>query len=188
MEKLKIFAVGDLHGDKELVRTLAEKVVKEKADLIILAGDLTFFEESVKDLVGPFVQTKRPVLIVPGNHESILTHNFLIEMYSPLAKDIHGKYFVKENVGIFGAGGSTKLGPNTMLSEKEMFKLLKEGFEKIKGLPKKIMVTHEHPEGSKSSRGGIRGSTSIARAISLFKPDLHIAVGGFVEARALRAQ
>jgi len=49
------------------------------------------------------------------------------------------------------------------------------------------MVTHMHPQGSKSEFSGIEGSQSIRRAIEKFKPDLlihgHIHEGEGIEDR-----
>ena len=81
MKKIKILAVGDIHGDTGLVKRLAKKAEKEDVDLVILAGDLTFAERSIKNIIGPFAKAKKQVLLIPGNHESIATVDFLAEMY-----------------------------------------------------------------------------------------------------------
>ena len=60
-KKTKILAIGDIHGDTGLVKRLADKAVKEKVDLIILAGDITFAEQSTKNLIGPFIKAKKQV-------------------------------------------------------------------------------------------------------------------------------
>jgi len=159
-KKTKILAVGDIHGDTGLVKKLATKAKKENVDIILITGDLTNFELSTKNLLGPFVKTKKPVLVLPGNHESLATIEFLTEMYTG-SKNLHGYSFSKDNLGIFGAGGATQIGPMTVIREKDMFNKLKKGFEKIKDKPKKIMITHEHPEDSKSSFNGMfSGSTA----------------------------
>jgi Icc-related predicted phosphoesterase len=174
-KKTKIFAVGDLHGDTALAKKLALKAQKENVDLILLTGDLTWFEQSLEGLVGPFVKIKKPVLMIPGNHESLSSIYFLSERYFPNAKNLHGSFFIREDLGIFGAGGTTQVGPNSLFSENQMFSLLKKGFEEVKNSPKKLMVTHEHPSGSKSTFSGqIAGSKGIAKAIKKFQPDLHI--------------
>jgi Icc-related predicted phosphoesterase len=170
-KKTKILAVGDIHGDTGLVKKLAEKAKKENVDLIILAGDLTFAEQSTKNIIGPFIKAKKQVLIIPGNHESIATTDFLAEMY-PNTKNIHGYSFRKENLGVFGAGAAD-IGIN-QIKDSEIFNLLKKGHESIKDLDKKIMVTHMHPKGSKSEFSGWPGSKSITKAIKEFKPDIAI--------------
>ena len=103
-KKTKILAVGDIHGDIELAEKLAEKAKKENVDVVILAGDLTLAEQSIKGIIGPFAKTKKDILIVPGNHEAISTTAFLSEAYAPYAKHLHGFSFKKGKVGFFGAG------------------------------------------------------------------------------------
>lgn len=169
--KTKILAVGDIHGDTGLVKKLAEKAKKENVDIVILAGDLTWAEQSTKDLIGPFVKAKKQVLLIPGNHESIATTDFLAEIYSP-TKNIHGYSFIKGDLGIFGAGGGD-IGIN-LIKDSEIFNLLKKGNEKIKNLKKKIMVTHMHPKGSGAEFSGFEGSEAVRKAVKEFKPDVLI--------------
>jgi len=169
-KKTKILAIGDLHGDTGLVKKLAEKAIKENVDLIILAGDLTFAEQSTKDLIGPFVKAKKQVLLIPGNHESIATTDFLAELYG--AKNIHGYSFIKGNLGIFGAGGAD-FGIHR-IKDSDIFKLLQKGHSKIKDSKKKIMVTHMHPSKSKSEVFGFAGSKAVKDAIEKFHPDILI--------------
>jgi Icc-related predicted phosphoesterase len=170
-KKTKILAVGDIHGDTGLVKRLAEKAKKENVDLVILAGDLTFAENSVKNLIGPFIKAKKQVLLIPGNHESMATIDFLAEMY-PDTKNIHGYSFIKDDLGIFGAGAGD-IGIN-QIRDSEIFNLLKKGHEDIKKLNKKIMVTHMHAKGSKAEFSGFPGSDAVRRAIREFKPDILI--------------
>ena len=182
MKKTKILAVGDIHGDTGLVKKLAKKAKDEDVDLIILAGDLTWADQSTKNLIGPFSKEKKPVLIIPGNHESNSTIDFLSEMYSN-AKDIHGRSVVHNGVGIFGAG-SADFGIN-MIEDEEIFYLLEKGHKNIKDLKKKIMVTHMHHAGGKSEFSGWPGSEAITKAVKKFKPDLlisaHIHEAGGIE-------
>ena len=168
-KKTKILAVGDLHGDERLVKKLAERAEKENVDLVILTGDLTFAERSTKNIVGPFVKAKRQVLLIPGNHETVATIDFLAELY-PNTKNIHGYSFIKGNLGIFGAGGAD-IGLH-QVRDSEMFELLKKGNENVKDLERKIMVTHMHPQGSKSEFSGFKGSKAVRKAIEKFQPDI----------------
>ena len=180
-KKTKILAVGDIHGDVGLVKKLAEKAKKENVDLVILAGDLTLAEQSTKNLIGPFINAKKQVLLIPGNHESIATADFLAEVYG--AQNIHGYSFVKGNLGIFGAGGAD-FGLHK-IKDSEIFELLKKGHSGVKNTKKKIMVTHLHPSGSKAEIFGFKGSKAIRKAIEKFHPDLlinsHIHEAGGIE-------
>ena len=170
-KKTRILAIGDIHGDTGLVKRLAQKAVKEDVDLVILAGDLTFAEMSTKNLIGPFIKAKKQVLVIPGNHESVATTDFLSEMY-PNTKSIHGYSFRKDNLGIFGAGAAD-IGIN-QIKDSEIFTLLKKGHDSIKDLNKKIMVTHMHHKGSKAEFTGFSGSKAITKAIKEFQPNVLI--------------
>lgn len=169
-QKLKILAAGDIHGDTSLAEKLAERAEKEKVDLVILCGDITFAEQSTENLIGPFVKRKEKVLLIPGNHETIATADFLSQLYG--IKNLHGYSVKYKGVGIFGAGGAN-IGL-FQLEEKEIYDLLKKGFEKIKDIKKKIMVTHVHPEGSKMEKFTkvFPGSSGVKKAIEKFKPDI----------------
>jgi uncharacterized protein len=165
----KILAVGDIHGRTGLVRKLAEKAKKENVDLVILAGDLTNFENSTENLIGPFAGAKKPVLLLHGNHESLATIDFLSSVYSN-AKNLHGYSFVEKGVGIFGVGGAD-FGMSPM-SEEDFFETLEKAHKGLPGVKKKIMVTHMHPFNSKAEFSGFRGSKGIRRAIDKFHPDI----------------
>lgn len=169
---MKILAAGDIHGDTKLAKTLAERAVKEKVDYVIICGDITYGDMSTEHLIKPFVERNLKVFIIPGNHESIATTGFLSELYG--IKNLHG-YAIKSNdVGIFGAGGATNVGPAPLINEKEMFALLNQGHDKIKGLLKKVMVTHMHPSGSLMGQLSefVPPSTAVRKAIDEFKPDI----------------
>jgi Icc-related predicted phosphoesterase len=152
------------------VKKLAEKAKKENVDLVILAGDLTFIESSVDNLIGPFIKAKKQVLIIPGNHESNATVDFLTRMY-PNTKNIHGYSFKKGDLGIFGAGGGDVI---KVTPDKEIFNLLRKGNEKVKNSKRKIMVTHMHPRGGKAEFSGWTGSKAVKKAVKEFKPDVLI--------------
>lgn len=171
-KKTRILAVGDLHGDTGLAKRLAKKAKDENVDLVILAGDLTLAEMSTKNIIGPFIKEKKQVLIIPGNHESVATADFLAEMYEN-TKNIHGYSFSKDNLGIFGAGGAD-IGPHNRVSESEIFNLLKKGHERVKKQEKQIMVTHMHHKGSKAEISGFEGSAAIRKAVNEFHPDFLI--------------
>jgi hypothetical protein len=172
-KKLRILAAGDIHGDTRQAEYLAEKARKENVDLVILAGDLTFAETSTKNIIGPFVKARKKVLLIPGNHETLATADFLAEMY-PNTKNLHGYAIKSGDVGIFGAG-SANIGL-FQIPEREMFNVLKQGWDRIKGLDKKIMVTHVHPSGSKMEKFTqfFSGSEAVTKAIKTFKPDIAI--------------
>lgn len=169
-KKLRILAAGDIHGDTGLAEKLAEKAKKEHVDLVILCGDITMADQSTDNLIGPFVKRKEKVLLLPGNHETVATTDFLSELYG--VKNLHGYSVKYKDVGIFGAGGAN-IGL-FQLDEDEIYGLLKKGFDKIKYLSKKIMATHVHPAGTKMEKFTelFPGSKGVRKAIEKFKPDI----------------
>lgn len=169
---MKILAAGDLHGDIDAAKRLAEKAKKQHVDIVILSGDLTMGETSTKGLIGPFKKAKQKVLIIPGNHESAATTASLAEIYD--IEDLHGYSMKIGDVGLFGVG-SANIGI-FQLDEKELYDLLEKGFKRIKNVKKKIMITHCHPEYTLMSKMSdfVPGSKGISRAIKKFKPDIAI--------------
>jgi Icc-related predicted phosphoesterase len=170
LSKMKILAAGDIHGDTNLARKLASKAKKENVDLVVLCGDLTFGERSTAGIVGPFVKNKKKVVLIPGNHETIATADFLAELYG--VKNLHGYYIKCKDVGLFGCGGAN-IGL-FQLGEDEIFNALKKGFDGVKTMRKKIMITHVHPEKSLMEKFTkvFPGSKGVKKAIDKFKPDV----------------
>lgn len=167
--RLKILAAGDIHGDSDLTKRLADRADREKAELVILAGDITSPIES-EGLIKPFKEKNKKVLMLPGNWDSIATVDFLADLYG--MKNIHGYSIKHDNIGVFGAGGM----PTSNESEKEIFETLRKGHntldkEKVK---KKIMVTHMHGKDTKSEFSGWEGSQGIRKAIEELQPDIFI--------------
>ena len=162
-KKLKILAAGDIHGDISLAERLAERAQKENCDIVILCGDLTMMDQSTDNIIGPFVKRKEKVLLIPGNHETVATADFLADLYG--VKNIHGYSVKYKDVGLFGCGGAN-IGLH-QLDEQEIYGLLKKGFDKIKYLEKKIMVTHVHPSDSKMEQFTkiFPGSSGVRKAI-----------------------
>jgi len=170
-KKLRVFAASDIHGDTKLASRLAEKAKKENADLVILCGDLTMAELSTEGIVGPFIKAGKKVLLIPGNHETVATADFLADFYG--AKNIHGYSIRMGDVGIFGCGGAN-IGP-FFISESEITDLVKRGHDKIRDTRKKILVTHVHPSSSLIEKmSNIPGSKAVSNAIKKFKPEFAI--------------
>jgi Icc-related predicted phosphoesterase len=169
-KKLRILASSDIHGDRRAAEQLAQQAERENVDLVVLCGDLTYEEESTEGIIGPFTKRNKKVLLIPGNHETVATADFLAEIYG--VTNLHGYSVMYKGVGLFGCGGAN-IGLH-QLSEPEILDLLKKGYERIKDAKKKIMVTHVHPTGSISERfsGFFPGSEGVKKAIEKFKPDV----------------
>lgn len=176
---MRILSAGDLHGDIGIVKKLADRAEKENVDLVILAGDLTEGDEKTDNLIGPFLKKHKKVFIVPGNHESLATADFLAQFYG--IKNLHGYSVMipdakhpQKNIGVFGCSG-VNLGIH-QISDKEAYDLLKKGHDYIKDAQIKIMVSHVHPANSKIEKFTqfFEGSKAVRRAIDKFQPDIMI--------------
>lgn len=168
-KKLRILAAGDIHGDTSQAKKLAEQAEKDDVDLVVLCGDLTYAEQSTEGIIGPFVKKNKKVILIPGNHETVATADFLAELYG--ATNLHGYSIKYRDVGLFGCGGAN-IGL-FQLGEEEIFELIKKGYDRIKGAKKKILVTHVHPSGSLMEKftNIFPGSDGVRKAIDTFKPD-----------------
>ena len=167
---MKILAFGDIHGDMAAAEKLAIKAEKEKVDMVILCGDITYGDQSTANLIGPFVKRNKKVLLVPGNHESVATAEFLAQLYG--VTNLHGYSIKYKDVGFFGCGGAN-IGLNQM-EESEIYDLLKKSYKGIAGMKKRVMVTHVHPSDSIMEKFThlFPGSEGVRKAINLLKPDL----------------
>lgn len=148
---MRVLAASDIHGDPKISEELARKAEREKADLVILCGDLTFFEKSLEGILGPFVKRNQKVFFVPGNHESQKTAELLSEKYAPLVENIMGRTVkLNEEVGLFG--------------------WYTKDFSDAK---KKVMITHVPPNNTKVStvNDSCMGSPSVRRAMNQLEPD-----------------
>ena len=183
---MKILSAGDLHGNTGLAKKLAERAAKEKVDLVILCGDLTQGDESTNNLIGPFLKQGKRVVLVPGNHESVATADFLSQVYD--VKNLHGygiKIFDpeplgkhpknskdKKYVGLFGCSG-VNIGIH-QVTDKEAYDMLIRGHSYIKDANVKIMVSHVHPAGTKMEKFThyFEGSKALRRIIDKLQPDI----------------
>lgn len=177
-KKFRILAASDVEGDSGATKKLAKKAKKEGVDLVVLAGDLTGWNES-DEILKPFVDNDQKVVFVPGNHDTSEMARFLTELYG--TKNVDNHYVKYGDVGVFGVGS-----PDGRLSldEERAFAKLKKDFNKVKDLEKKIMVSHLNAAGTKSEFSGIEGSTGVRKAIEELQPDVFLS-GHIHEAEGL---
>ena len=167
---MKILAAGCLHSNSDLIEKLAVQAENENVDLVVLAGDLTFGEASTDNILGPFVKRNKKVALIPGNHETIATADFLAERYG--AANLHGYGMTQGGIGFFGCGGANV--GLFQLTEDEIYSHLKKSHRYVEDARKRIMVTHVHPAESMMEMFSdfVKGSTGVTRAIETFKPDI----------------
>ena len=173
---MKILAISDIHGDAGLVKKVGKIAKKEKVDMILVAGDQTWFGQPVEKIISPL--TIKPTLMVHGNHEDENLIKMWEKMY-PNLTNLHAKHHEKNGIGFFGSG-TTDWGFKE--DAEQVFDELKKGHSKIKNLKKKIMISHCPPVGSAIELMGFPGSYGTRKAIDKFHPDIlicgHIHEGG----------
>jgi len=168
---MKLLVAGDFHGDSSSAVRLAKRASAEKVDIVLLCGDIVEMNTDSKNLIKPFADAGKKVILIPGNHDGFAVADFLADMYN--VRNLHGYSAVYGDVGLFGCGGAN-IGLEA-LSEEEIFSILKKGFERVKNLGKKIMVTHVFPSGSlmdKMSHTNLIGSAGVRKALLELKPDI----------------
>ncbi len=167
---MKILASSCIHNDIQLVKKLANRAEKENVDLVILCGDFTHVDDPKEGLIKHFIDKGKKVMLIPGNHETNATADFLAELYNIF--NLHGTATKVYDIGFFGCGHAN-VGTH-QISEDEIYYTLKHGFHKIKGARKTIMVTHVHPSDSliAAFTNFVPGSEGVRRAIDSLKPDI----------------
>ena len=172
-KKIRVLASSCMHSVRGTAKQLAEKAGKYDVDLVVLAGDITFFDESINGMVGPFLEKGKKVVFVNGNHDSLATSQLMSKKYG--IQNLQFYPYKAGDIGFFGCGGSQMLGCPTVLSEEDIFDYISKSYEKIKDAKVKGMVTHAHAEGSFSEKvAQFPGSEGVRKALEKFHPDLHI--------------
>jgi len=169
---MKILAAGCLHSNTSLIESLAKQAEDENVDLVVLCGDLTLGERSMDNIIGPFVKRKKKVAIIPGNHETAATAEFLAKKYGIV--NLHGYGINEGDVGLFGCGGAN-IGM-FQLTEEDIFSTLYKAHKSILNANTQIMVTHVHPNKTfmEQLSGFVPGSSGVRKAIDILQPDLLI--------------
>ncbi len=174
---MKILAAADIHGDLSLVEKLVSKAKIEGVDSVVLAGDLFKSNQEPFDIIGKFSSLNKPVFLIPGNHETLSTVDFVAKIYG--AVNLHGYAVKHEDIGFFGVS-AVNIGPFFHDSDSKMEFLLKKSFEYIKDSKIKILVTHVPPSNSMIEKFSpfVKGSKIVEKVIKELQPD--IAISGHI--------
>ena len=98
---MRIYAVADIHGKKDLIEKIREIGQKESPDLMILAGDMTQYGFPLKTLV-QLEKISIPVFAVRGNSdlkyvETLIKHRGKIRLLNQDPVEYQGKQFLGLN-------------------------------------------------------------------------------------------
>jgi uncharacterized protein len=178
---MEIVCTADFHGDTSNF----DRLKGEKADLLVIAGDLTDLggQGDAGKMIELLEGTAPRTMAVQGNCDRAGVLRYLIDNDLSL----HSSAKVENGVGFFGLGGSntTPFNTPTEFSEDEIWSFLNIGYGLIEDREKKVMVSHAPPYGTKVDMTGSGlnvGSRSVRKFIESYRPDLVIC-GHIHEAR-----
>src|SRR3989344_6808507 len=162
---MKILAFVDVHGNKTALNKIIEK--SKNADLLICAGDITNFGQGLNKIVNLLSKANKPLLIIPGNHE---TASEIRSLKQEFVVDIHKTLYRIDDYIFFGYGSG-----GFSLRDIALEKMTKEIKQIVKN-KKFILVTHAPTYGTMADtiNGQHRGSVSITKMIYETSPIINI--------------
>jgi len=167
---MKILATADIHEDMRLVERLVKK--SKDADVIVIAGDLTWAEQGLKGIIGPLKKHGKPIIMIPGNHENLASVDFLEKLYKPGVYNLHARGMKIGDV-CFIACGSGNIGL-FQLSEDEIEEALENALSEVEGCSKTVLITHIPPYDTMLDNLGWTkaGSVAVRNFIEKHQPEL----------------
>lgn len=148
MKIMKILAFTDHHASRAAERKLLVLAKKQKPDLLICTGDISFFGTDVKRVVVRLNALARsvgiPLILVPGNHEDgkpLATYIQSMKLSSIIY--LHKKVYRLHDCFImaWGSGGFA-------YRDHSFLKWAKAAIKKAKPTDKKILLLHGPPYGT----------------------------------------
>jgi len=165
---MKILAFVDSHNRNNNNNKLIKKA--KNADILVCAGDLTWFGKYLDKTLKTFAKTDKIVLMIHGNHEDPKQLEKLCKKYKNI-RFLHKKSFRMGNKVFFAYGGDGFAHQDKRFEAgvKQFKKTLKKGDEVI-------LITHGPPYKTKLDKlhGDYVGNKSYNKAIKILKPVLYI--------------
>lgn len=166
---MKILAFVDLHGDASFLKKIVKRATQDDIDVVVCAGDFSVFESGSKYVLGELNKIGKPILLIPGNHETP-------ELVDKLAKDfehvvdLHEKSWGKEGYLFLGYG------TGGFAQQDARFRKVARGWRREIKDEKIIMVFHGPPHGTKLDdvMGEKTGNKDFTMGIKRLVPKLVI--------------
>jgi uncharacterized protein len=159
---MKIFVIGDLHGERKYIGAAAGLI--GSADLVALCGDIAKSGDraSAETVLSEIEQHSKKIVAVHGNWDRDEVRILL----ESRGYSLHGRGRIINGVGFFGVGGSSQTPMNTAseYTEDEIRDFLSDGFSAVAGAGKKVLVTHAPPRHVRDRTFlGLRGGSKAVR-------------------------
>lgn len=192
---MRIAASADLHFSPQSYDRIRDAMsrVRDEADLLVLAGDLTNYgkPEEMESLLNAIVRLRVPVVAVLGNHDYESGHQAeLIRMMTAEGvKVLDGTAYERDGVGFAGTKGflgGFGRGVLTSFGEPEVKAFVQAAIDETMKLeralaqlrsPKTVVVTHYAPvpatvEGEPPEIYPYLGSSRLAEVVDRHRADL----------------
>ena len=159
---MKLFVISDVHGDARFFAAAAG--LAGTADVVVISGDIARNGDrrSAEEVLALVEQVTDSIVAVHGNWDTDDVRALLNERgYS-----VHGKGTVREGVGFFGVGGSTRTPMHTAseYGEEEIAALLRDGYRDVAGNARIVLVSHVPPRRVRDRTFlGLRGGSRAVR-------------------------
>jgi len=179
---VKIIGISDVHGSKKAIEKAIKEFKEKKANYLLLAGDITYFNRDFDymKVLEPIFKEKIPLIVIPGNHDdSLILKTVLSRLKDKYKSEFFfiEKNFFETKKFIFLGFSANNIGPTKEIySENESEDILNDLFKKIKNKLKKkklITISHIHPYGYLEEKYDIEGSFAWFNFIKRFKPIFH---------------
>lgn len=172
---MKLLCFVDLHGSMPVLDLLKEKA--KHVDAVIAAGDLTTFERNIEHVFHKLSQFKKPVFVIPGNHESTEIVQYLSK-HSPNIIFLEQRWHELNRVLFVGSSGNAfaKDDPEFESSSRQFVKIISAKRKLRKEAFRYVFVCHAPPHGTKLDLlyGEHHGNRSIRKFILGTKPELAV--------------
>jgi Icc-related predicted phosphoesterase len=172
---MKILVGTDFHGKEAVFEGFAEKAEEERADVLVICGDITHFGtlQEAKRLLSLLTGLRLPVLFVPGNCDPQSLAGVDVEG----ARCIHGKNVSYGDITFLGVGGSppTPFRTPFEMSEETLMKTLARASSNLPANLWTVLVSHAPPYGTRldqASLGHHAGSRSVRKFIEERSPSI----------------
>jgi len=172
---LKVLVGTDFHGNEAVFERFASKAEDERAEVIVVGGDITHFGsfDEAKQLLSLLVRVEVPVIFVPGNCDPQPIVGMLVDG----VKCIHGESATYGDVTFMGAGGSppTPFKTPFEMSEDKIMETLKRASQNLPNSQWVVLVSHTPPVDTlldKTFLGRHVGSSSVRKFIEERKPSI----------------
>ena len=182
---MRIIVGSDFHGDEEMVRRFSDRAREERAEIVLVCGDITNFGTvgDAERLLSIVTETKVPVLFVPGNCDP----RSLLDLELEGAVQIHGRAYQHGDYIFVGVGGSPPTPFHTFfeMDEEQIMAELDGALRDVDVQGRLILVSHSPPHNTRLDKTHLHlhaGSRSVRRFIEERKP-LAVFCGHIHEAR-----